>query len=186
METVKTSTRIPTPKILLWVGIASIIMLFAAFTSAYIVRQAEGEWHIFDLPREFYISTAIILLSSVTMNLAQVQVKKSQTGPGALYLGLTLALGLGFMLTQFLGWRSLVQQGIYFTGNPSGAFLYVLTVMHVLHLLAGVIALIVTLVKTQARQYTSKNYLGVQLCSIYWHFLGGLWVYLFFFLLLIR
>jgi cytochrome c oxidase subunit III len=185
-QTQHTQKRIHTRKIILWVGIISIIMIFAGLTSAYIVRQAEGNWVRFELPGQFYISTAIILLSSVSLNAALVNIKKGKRDKTTLFLALTLLLGFGFVITQYSGWDALVKQGIYFVGNPSGSFLYVLTGLHVLHLLAGLIALMVTLVRSKAGKYTVSNYLGIELCAIYWHFLGGLWVYLFFFLLLIR
>lgn len=186
MRTQQASRKISTRKIILWVGIISIIMIFAGLTSAYIVRQAEGNWVEFDLPREFYISSALILLSSLTLNSSLVNIKRGNQGKTTLFLALTLLLGLGFVFSQYFGWDSLVNQGIHFVGNPSGSFLYVLTGLHVAHLLAGLISLTVTLIRSKTGKYTADSYLGIELCAIYWHFLGGLWVYLFFFLLLIR
>ena len=185
-ESIKTNTTFQTKKVLLWVSLGSIVMIFAALTSGYIVRQAEGNWVKFNMPRQFYLSTAIIILSSVSMNSAISSIKKNLNDRATLFLAITLALGASFVVTQYLGWIALVQGGIHFVGNPSGSFFYVLTGLHIAHLLAGLLALIVTLVMSMQKKYKPSSCLGMQLCATYWHFLGGLWVYLFFFLLLIR
>ena len=102
---------------------------------------------------------------------------------------LTLLLGIGFAVSQYEGWKSLVQQHIYFTGpgsNASAQFFYIITFMHLLHLLGGIIAILVVYFKALAEKYSSTDYLGIQLCAIYWHFLDALWIYLFLFLYLIR
>src|ERR1700752_2249010 len=136
-------------KPLLWVGIVSIIMLFAGLTSAYVVRADNGNWLIFNLPNIFFISTAIIITSSLTLFLALKMAKKNnQTG---MILGLlaTFVLGIAFTFTQFEGWKDLTSKGIVFAGkysNASGSFLYVLTGLHLAHLAGGLISLLVTLV----------------------------------------
>lgn len=181
-----TYTNIPTSKILLWVLLASIIMLFAGLTSAYIVRQAEGNWVHFELPKLFYLSTAFIIISSLSMQWAVVAIKKNQTRNLLTGLIITLGLGLAFSFTQFLAWSKLVDEKIFFVGNPSGSFLYVLTGLHLAHLAGGLIYLLVVITKSIMNRYNAENNLQVQLCSIYWHFLDALWVYLFVFLLVIR
>ncbi len=176
-------------KNLLWLGIVSIIMLFAGFTSAYVVSHAKGDWIKFVIPSAFFISTALILLSSVTMNWALSAVKKGNNSPFKTSILMTLLLGLGFMLSQYLGWKSLVAQNVFFTGsasNASGSFFYLITFMHLLHLVGGLIALMVVYFKALAEKYKPSDFLGVQLCSIYWHFLDVLWIYLFLFLYFIR
>jgi len=176
-------------KPLLWVGIVSIVMLFAGLTSAYVVRADNGNWLIFNLPDIFFISTAIIITSSITLYLALRMAKKNnQTG---MILGLlaTFTLGIAFTFTQFEGWKELTAKGIVVAGkysNASGSFLYVLTGLHLAHLAGGLISLLVTLVKGLRRKYNAENTLGLELCSIYWHFLDILWVYLFLFLYYIR
>src|SRR5450631_1041797 len=100
-------------KNLLWLGIVGIIMLFGGFTSAYVVRQAKGDWLNFTIPFAFFISTALILVSSVTMNWAVASAKKSDSKSLKIAVLLTLLLGLGFVISQYLGWKSLVQQSIY-------------------------------------------------------------------------
>lgn len=176
-----TYTGIPTSKMLLWIGIVSIIMAFAGFTSAYIVRKAEGNWIEFNMPRAFTISTIIILISSFTMQMAYGAVKKNNFQNAKTFSIVTLGLGLAFVFSQFYAWNVLVDNGIFFVGNPSGSFLYVLTGLHVLHLVGGMIALTLVAVKTIQEKYNSENSLGIELCATYWHFLDLLWIYLFVF-----
>lgn len=173
-------------RIILWLGIASIIMLFGGLTSAYIVRQAEGNWLIFELPFNFYISTGLIILSSVSMVYAVSSIKKGENKRTLRGLIATLVLGLGFMAFQFLSWQELVKQEVFFVGNPSGSFLYVISGLHLAHVMGGFIFLLVAIFKTSSGKYNSNNYSGLKLCSTYWHFLDALWVYLFVFLLIIR
>lgn len=179
-----TPNKPATAKIVLWVGMASVVMLFAGLTSGYIVRMAEGNWKIFSIPSEFYFSTAFILLSSVTMHLAQRAVKQDQLAAVKRWLIITLGLGLAFVFCQFLGYNALVQQGVFFVDKttPSGSFFYAITGLHLAHVAFGILALLVTAGKSILEKYTSSNYLGISLCAIYWHFLDGLWIYLFVFL----
>lgn len=185
-ETVK--PKIPTEKILLWIGMASIVMLFAGLTSGYIVRQAEGNWMHFELPFVFYISSAIILISSLTMQMAVRAVKKDDLKSVKNFLIITLGLGLAFVFTQFLGWNELVKNGVYFVDKttPSGSFFFAISGLHLAHLVFGILGLVVTSTKSIREKYTSRNYLGISLCAIYWHFLDGLWIYLFVFLAVYR
>ena len=182
----ETYTPIPSQKIFLWIAIVSIIMLFAGLTSGYIVRQAEGNWVHFELPAIFYLSTAIIILSSASIQWAVWSAKKDQQGNLIIGLIITLGLGLAFSFTQFLGWTKLVEEKIYFVGNPSGSFLYVLTGLHLAHLAAGILYLLVIITKALRNKYNAKNNLPVILCGNYWHFLDILWMYLFIFLLAVR
>ncbi len=179
--------RLKAKKTLLWVALVSIIMMFAGLTSAYIVRMAEGNWQDFALPQMFYFSTAIILISSVTMNLAMSAAKNDNFAKVKLYVWVTFILGVTFVIFQFAGWKDLISQNIYFSGgNASGSYLYVLSGLHLAHVLGGLLALLVAGVRSLYNIYHSKKMLGLQLCSIYWHFLDFLWIYLFLFLLFIR
>lgn len=180
--------KIPTQKIVLAIGIGSIVMLFAGLTSGYIVRQAEGRWTHFDIPSVFYLSTAIILLSSVTHHLALMAVKKNKLQETKNMLLLTLGLGLAFVFTQFMGWNELVKSGVHFVdrSTPSGSFFFVITGLHLAHLFFGILALIITSAKSIRERYSASNYLGISLSAIYWHFLDGLWIYLFVFLAIYR
>jgi cytochrome c oxidase subunit 3 len=182
-----TEPMIPTQKILLWISLAGIIMFFAALMSGYIVRQAEGNWLVFEIPSMFYVSTVVILLSSLTMELAKSAIKKNDNKKTYQYLTYTLALGLVFVICQLLGWNQLVANNIYFSGgNPSESFFYAMSGLHLGHLAFGVISMLVTTYKAKKNRYSSKNYLGISLCAIYWHFLDFLWLILFVFLALFR
>jgi cytochrome c oxidase subunit 3 len=173
-------------KALLWIGIVSIIMMFAGLTSAYIIRQGEGNWINFELPIEFSISTAILLISSLTMNLTLQAVKQDNTKNAKSTLMLTYILGWAFVFMQFKAWGALVRQGIFLVGNASGSYLYILSGLHLAHIIGGIIFLSIILVKLNAKKYDAQNYLPIKLCAIYWHFVDILWVYLFLFLLFIR
>lgn len=173
-------------KLLLWLGIVSTTMIFAAFTSAYIVRQAQGNWVFFDMPVAFFISTAIILLSSTTMFYATSGAKKNNSKQTSTGLKLTIILGFGFAISQYLGWSSLVDQNVFLVGNPSGSFFYIISGVHLLHVFGGIIVLLFSLNSNAKGLYTASNRIGLQLSSIYWHFLDALWVYLFLFLWLVR
>ncbi|MES2680602.1 MAG: cytochrome c oxidase subunit 3 [Bacteroidota bacterium] len=179
-----------TAKPLLWIGIVSIVMLFAGLTSAYVVRADNGNWLVFQLPDIAIISTAIIVTSSLTLMIAQFAIKKDNYQLTVLGLFLTLALGIAFFFTQIQGWKQLTtEQGIYFVGkysNASGSFLYLIASVHLAHMIGGLIALMVSLTKALLKKYSSADYLGIELTAIYWHFLDLLWVYLFLFLYFYR
>jgi cytochrome c oxidase subunit 3 len=182
-----TEPMIPTQKILLWIALAGIIMFFAALMSGYIVRQAEGNWLVFEIPSMFYVSTVIILLSSLTMELSKSAIKKDDNKKSYQYLTYTLALGLIFVVCQLMGWNQLVANNIHFSGgNPSESFFYAMSGLHLGHLAFGVISMLVTTYKAKKNRYSAKNYLGISLCAIYWHFLDFLWLILFVFLALFR
>ncbi len=181
--------RKKTAKNVLWVGILSIIMLFAGLTSAYIVRQAEGQWLVFDVPNAFYYSTIFILLSSCGLIWANRSAKIDNNSGVKIGLLSTFVLGLLFTIFQFQGWGQLMDQGVFFAGkesNAAGSFMYVITGVHLAHLFAGFLSLIYTFARSVQGKYNSTGKLGLELCSLYWHFLGLLWVYLFLFLMYIR
>ena len=178
-----------TAKPLLWIGIVSIVMLFAGLTSAYVVRADNGNWLLFQLPDIALLSTAIIITSSLTLYVAQRAIKKDDTKLTAIALFATLLLGLAFFYTQMEAWRQLTAQGIYFVGkysNAAGSFLYLIAAVHLAHMVGGLIALCVSLTKSLLKKYSSADYLGIELTAIYWHFLDLLWVYLFLFLYFYR
>lgn len=173
-------------KFAMWLFLGSVMMLFAAFTSAYIVRQAEGNWLYFELPQLFYTTTVVILLSSVTMQWAYFAAKKDNLETAKTMIALTTVLGFGFLVGQLLGWKELVSNSIYFVGNPSGSFIYVITGLHGLHVVSAIVYLVIILVSVFRLKIHSRNLAPIEMCATYWHFLGGLWLYLFVFLLLNR
>ena len=172
-------------KPLLYIGIVSIVMLFAGLTSAYVVRADNGNWLVFHLPTISIISTVIIVTSSLTMYLAQRSIKQDKYALTSIFLFLTLGLGVAFFFTQIEAWKELTAQGIYFVGkyaNASGSFLYLIALVHLVHMVGGLIALAVSLTKSLLKKYSSADSLGIELTAIYWHFLDLLWIYLFLFL----
>lgn len=176
-------------KALLWIGIISMIMFWAGLTSAYIVRQNAGNWLIFKVPEMFFISTAVIILSSITFLFVQNAVKKNNQKGVTLGVLATLILGFVFMACQYKGWGDLFDRGVVLGGkysNPSGSFFILFVLAHWAHLLGGIISLIVVLINSLRKKYTAENALGIELCGLYWHFLSVLWVYLFLFLYFIR
>jgi cytochrome c oxidase subunit 3 len=175
-----------TAKLLLYVSIGSIVMAFAGLTSAYVVTKGSGAGLTFDLPSVFYYSTAIILISSLTINMALVAARKNNYQQITTWLVITFVLGIGFMITQYTAWSELYLNKIYFAGrqsNAAGSFLYVITGLHVAHLIGGLLYLIGVIVRATKQQFNAENHLKLKLCAIYWHFLDILWIYLFIFLL---
>jgi cytochrome c oxidase subunit 3 len=176
-------------KFALWLFIVSVCMLFGAWTSAYLVKRAEPGWSSFELPSQFWFNTGLIILSSVTMVWAHRSAKRDELEKTKLALGLTIVLGVAFLVGQLLAYDKLIEMNYYFAGsgsNSSGSFVYVLTGFHGLHIVSGIIVLIVALVATFKFKVHSRNMLRMELCSTYWHFLGALWLYLFVFLILYR
>jgi cytochrome c oxidase subunit 3 len=173
------------PKIFtMWLFIVSIIMLFAAFTSAYLVRKAEGNWIEFKLPDLFFYSSGVLVASSISMHMAYLAAKKDQFNALRLSISITFVLGLAFLIMQYYGWAQLVEMNVYFVGNPSGSFVYVFSGLHGLHLISGLIVLLVALVAAFRLKINAKALTQIKICSTYWHFLDALWVYLFIFLLI--
>lgn len=173
-------------KFALWIFIASVIMIFAALTSAYIVRQSDGNWRVFELPDSFWITSAIIFVSSITMHWAYLSAKRDNLETAKLAISITTLLGVAFLIGQFIAWGDLVKANVYFVGNPSGSFVYVLSGLHGLHIVGGVVFLLFVLVATFRYKVHSKSLAQIEMCATYWHFLDGLWLYLFVFLLLNR
>jgi len=173
-------------KFALWLFLVTVLMIFAALTSAYIVRQADGNWVIFELPNLFLVTTGIILASSVTMHWAYISVKKNNFETAKLAIGLTTVLGTSFLVGQYMAWGQLVKNSIYLVGNPSGSFVYIISGLHGLHIIGGLVFLLIVFVSIFQVKIHSKNMLRIEMCATYWHFLGGLWLYLFVFLLLNR
>lgn len=172
-------------KFILWLFLVSIVMMFAGWTSAYIVAQAEGAYVNISLPTIFTISTGILLASSVSMHLAKRAARNDNFSQLKLYLGVTLVLGVVFLVSQWMGFSDLVALDIYFVGsNPVESFLYVLPFMHGLHIVAGIIFLLVVLYKVVKAKVHSRKMGLMEMCATFWHFLDGLWLYLFLFLTL--
>jgi len=172
-------------KFALWIFMATVIMLFAAWTSAYIVKRSDMGWSEIILPAQFWVNTVIIVISSGTMVWAVSAARKDKLETVKLALGITTLLGIAFVVGQFMAYNEMVQLKEHFTGgNVSHSFVYVLSGAHGVHLLSGVIFLMLTLRATFKNNVHSKNMSKLEMCATYWHFLDVLWLYLFVFLLL--
>ena len=173
-------------KFTLWVALGSIVMMFAGLTSAYIVKRDQPNWTTFSIPRAFWYSTATILVSSVTIQMALKAFKERDMLKYRNLLTLTMVLGIGFVVLQWLGFRSIWSLGITFRGSGGGQFLYIIAGLHALHVLGGIVALIIMFIKAYASRVRRYNSVPVELMSTYWHFVDLLWVYLFIFFIGIR
>ena len=176
-------------KPMLWVSMISMVMFFAGLTSAYVISMKRDDWVSFDLPQAFYVSTFLIVASSITLFLSQKFLKKDKRQLSLLFVVVTLVLGIGFIWQQYVGFNQLRSVGLFFTGpesTVSTSFIIGITFMHVLHLLAGVLVLLVVIYNHFKYKYKSDNMLGFELGAIFWHFVDILWIYLFFFFYFIR
>lgn len=180
----KTGVRSMNPKkFAMWLFILSVMMIFASLTSAYIVKKAEGDWLIFDFPRLFVYTSVIIVLSSISMHFSYISAKRNNLLKIRIGLVITAILAVIFVIGQYLSWGELVDQGVFFVGNPAGSFIYIFTGLHAAHLLGGMVFLGIVLFRAFKYRVHSKNMLSIEMCTTYWHFLGGLWLYLYLFLI---
>ena len=164
----------------IWLALASILMFFTALTSSFLVRKGlANDWVPFALPRILWGNTAVLLLSSVSVERARRRLGQRAVGEFRRWWGLTTALGLVFLAGQLVAWRQLAAAGVYLASNPSSSFFYLLTGAHGAHLLGGVLALFYVGFRKSAAEGRLSQQTAVTVVSIYWHFLGGLWVYLF-------
>jgi cytochrome c oxidase subunit III len=170
-------------KFMLWLAIVSILMMFAGWTSGYLVRKAEGRWHEFELPQIFWYSTGILLVSSISMFLAVQYAKKDNFNALKIAISITFVFGLAFLTTQILGFSDLIKNKLFFAGSDvASSWLYALVGLHAAHVISGLVVLLISLVSSFKFTANSKNLLRIQLCATYWHFLDILWLYLFLFL----
>jgi cytochrome c oxidase subunit 3 len=173
-------------KFIVWLFIVTIIMFFAAFTSAYLVRRAEGNWTEFEIPPIFYYSTAVLLLSSVFMHLGYKADKKDNFNSLKLYISITFVAGMIFLVMQYMGWTILQKEGVFLKGNPAESFYYILTGLHGFHLVTGLVVLFFSFLEAFKMNIHAKNLIRIEVCATYWHFLDILWVYLLLFLVFFR
>jgi cytochrome c oxidase subunit 3 len=167
-----------------WVAIAGIVMLFTALASAYIVRSASGnDWRPLTIPKVLWLSSALLVISSVTIEFSRRQLKARNDRGYSLWLRNTLLLGIGFVAAQLFAWRQFVKQGLYMASNPHSSFFYLFTGAHGVHILGGLAALTYLLLRTRKKAVTVEGELkrlgAVDAAAIYWHFMDGLWICLF-------
>lgn len=180
----------------MWVALASIVMMFTALTSAYIVRAGiSNDWRPIAAPPFVWVSTVLIVASSFVVEAARRAARRGSARSLRNLLFITLLLGLGFVGGQLLAWRQLVAQGIYVATNPHSSFFYVLTGLHGLHVLGGILGLNYLLFRlTRGARSSSgsdraadgKYQMLTDTVALYWHFMDGLWIFLFLLLFLWR
>jgi cytochrome c oxidase subunit III len=182
------NNKIHPKKFGLYLAFASIIMMFAGLTSAYIVRQAAGNWLEFRLPDIFFINTLVILLSSITLHLSYQGYIKGNEQRYKLFLVVSAILGLLFIVLQYVGWVELTAIGVDLKGNPAGSFIYLISGIHAVHVLGGVGAIAVALMHAFGLKYkiTPVRKLRFELTLQYWHFVDILWIYLIVFFVLVK
>jgi cytochrome c oxidase subunit 3 len=178
-----------------WVALASILMLFTALSSAYIVRAASSsDWQPLAMPRILLLSSVLLLVSSVTLETARRKLKQAAVNAYKSWLLLTVVLGVSFLASQLIAWRQLAKQGVYIASNPHSSFFYLLTAVHGVHLLGGLGALAYLSLRSRAPQAEksalASGQTGAQAkadaVTLYWHFMDFLWLYLFVLLFYVR
>jgi cytochrome c oxidase subunit 3 len=177
-------------KMMLWFGIISMIMTFGGLTSAYVVSKTRPDWLTeFEPPSAFFWSTIVIVLSSFTFILAKQSILSgNRRNASAMLIG-TLVLAVLFVVFQFNGFSEIISEGYYFTGSESSittSFIYVLVLVHMAHLLAGIITLLVVIYNHFKQRYEKGQMLGIELGATFWHFVDLMWIYLFVFLYFFR
>jgi cytochrome c oxidase subunit 3 len=179
------SRKSKTYKLLLIFAMISILMIFAGLTSAYVVSKSRPDWlSDFVLPSAFVISTVVIIASSITFYLAYKSMKNDDRNKTTLFLWATLLLGFAFVFFQFKGFGQVIENGYFFTGSESNittSFLYIVVIVHLLHLLGGFLSLFVVIYNHYKQKYNPTQTLGIELSAMYWHFMDFIWVYLFLF-----
>ncbi len=183
---IKKTNKIHPHKFTLWVGIGSIVMMFAGLTSAYIVKRNQANWVSYELPVAFYYSTMVIMLSSLTLHLSVKAFKNRTIATYRTLMATTLLLGVLFIGLQIIGFNNFWNEGMTLQASVSYSFLYVIVGLHAIHVIGGVIALIVMSIKSFSNKSENYSVVPVELISTYWHFVDLLWLYLLVFLIMIK
>ena len=173
-------------KFSLWIAMGSITMMFIGFTSAYVVKRSQANWQSFELSSIFWISTAVILASSLTVHLALRQFKQRNMSRYKQLITLTAILGVLFTVCQILGFADMMKHNLPLNGPVSASFIYVIVGVHILHVLGGVVALMVMFVRAYRTRIRTYSSVPVEVAATYWHFVDLLWIYLLVFLSLAR
>lgn len=170
-------------KFAMWLFLVSVIMIFISLSSAYVVKKSIGDWEYINFPPLFKVTTVLIILSSVSMHFAFLSAKMNNIKNIRISLAITALLAFAFVIGQYMAWGQLVDSGHYFVGNPASSFIYVFTGLHVAHLLGAIVFLFIIMGQAFKYQVHSKSLVRIEMCTTFWHFLGGLWLYLYLFLI---
>ncbi len=182
--TINRNTRSINPqKFAMWLFLVSVTMIFVSLSSAYIVKKSFGEWVYVDFPDLFKYTTVLIVLSSISMHFAYISSKRNNIGNVKIGLVVTGLLAIAFVAGQWMAWGELVKGGFHFVGNPASSFVYIFTGLHIVHLAGALIFLGIVLAQSFNYKVHSKSMLRIEMCTTFWHFLGGLWLYLYLFLI---
>lgn len=164
-------------RIAIWLVLAGVTMLFAALASAYVVNRAHSMPLI--MPKVLWLSTAVILASSATFEMARRMLKRRIENKFKLWIGVTTALGFGFLALQLMAWSELNASGFYINKNLHSAYSYLFTGLHGVHLICGLAALAFVTLRNPAKWTTVRRRVAIDVSALYWHFLAGLWIVLF-------
>lgn len=177
-------------KMMLWFGMISLGMSFAGLTSAYVVSKERPDWLTdFQIPQAFYISLLVIVMSSLTFHIAKKWVVEEKNKKGMLLLITTFLLGLVFVALQFRGFSQIIANGYFFTGSESSittSFIYLVVLMHLTHVIAALITVLVVIYNHYKQKYSKGNTVGIEIAVTFWHFVDVLWIYLFLFFYFVR
>jgi cytochrome c oxidase subunit III len=184
-KVMSTEQKMHPHKFTLWIAIGSITMMFAGFTSAYIVKSNQAGWEAVQVPKIFYLSTALIVASSASIFFAQKAMAAREMARYRLLISVTAILGLAFVATQFIGFSELWASKITFKDSVAGSFFYIITGVHALHVVGGIVALVVLFLRAYNTRTKFYSTAPVETAGLYWHFVDLLWIYLFAFFLLV-
>ena len=177
-------------KMMLWFGMISLTMSFLGITSGYIVSKERPDWLTdFQIPQAFYISLVVILISSITIFLAKKHVIAQKRKKGMVFLIITFLLGVTFVIFQFKGFSEIISNGYFFTGSESTittSFIYLVVLLHLTHIIAALISVLVVIYNHYKQRYTVGNTVGIEIAATFWHFVDVLWIYLFLFFYFVR
>lgn len=185
-QAVHTKQKMHPHKFNLWVAIGSMIMMFAGLTSAYIVKRNQAGWQTYDMPAVFWISTALILISSLTVHLSLKAFRVREMARYRWLMLTTLVLGVLFVITQYLGFSAFWDSGNTLQASVSYSFLYVIVGLHALHVAGGILALLFMVISSYSRAKRNYSSVPVEVAATYWHFVDILWIYLYVFLWMIK
>ncbi len=185
-QRIKGSHPYNSTQIMIWFFLGVVTMLFAGFTSAYIIRSSSDDWKYMQVPKVLRLNSLILIISSVTFELAKKAYKKLQIRLGGILIFSTLMCGIIFILGQFLIWQKLHKNGIHVSTNPHSSFFYILTGFHILHFLGGIAWLSIIFIKGIKKPFLLSNSNSITNCSTYWHYFTCLWVYLMYLLFVFK
>jgi cytochrome c oxidase subunit 3 len=176
--------RLHPRKLMMWMAMASMFMVFAGLTSAFILQSGSAKWVIFKLPIAFWFSTVVIMASSYTMSKAVTFFKSREKQRYKTFVSFTLILGILFIALQLLGFADLYKQNITLQGSASNGFLFIISGLHIAHMVGAIIALVIVYLTAFHKKVKIYNSTSIEIMSLFWHFVDGLWIYLFIFFLL--